>query len=38
MNAEKLASAGKNTPFDNWEMGGKVTCTIIDGKVMFRDL
>ncbi|MDE0286296.1 MAG: dihydroorotase [Gammaproteobacteria bacterium] len=38
VNAEILASAGKNTPFDNWEMGGKVTCTIIDGKVMFRDL
>ena len=38
VDAEKLTSAGKNTPFDGWEMGGKVVCTIIDGKVMFRDL
>ena len=37
VDAEKLASAGKNTPFDGWEMGGKVACTIIGGKVVFRD-
>ena len=37
VNAEKLASAGKNTPFDGWEMGGRVTHTIIDGKLAFQD-
>ena len=36
--AEKLASAGKNTPFDGWEMNGKVTHTIIDGKPVFEDV
>ena len=35
--AEKLVSAGKNTPFDNWEMNGKVTHTIVDGKLAFQD-
>ena len=35
--AEKLVSAGKNTPFDNWEMNGKITHTIIDGKLAFQD-
>ena len=37
VSAEKLASAGKNTPFDGWEMGGRVTHTIIDGKPAFQD-
>ena len=37
VNAEKLASAGKNTPFDGWEMGGKVIHTFIDGKPAFHD-
>ena len=35
--AEQLASAGKNTPFDNWEMNGKVTHTIVNGKPAFPD-
>ena len=35
--AEKLTSAGKNTPFDNWEMNGKVTHTIVNGKLVFQD-
>ncbi len=35
--AEKLVSAGKNTPFDNWEMNGKITHTIVDGKLAFQD-
>ena len=37
VNTEKLVSAGKNTPFDDWEMTGKVTHTIIDGKPAFQD-
>ena len=35
--AEKLTSAGKNTPFDNWEMNGKITHTIVNGKLVFQD-
>ena len=35
--AEQLASAGKNTPFDDWEMNGKVVHTIVDGKPAFQD-
>ena len=35
--AENLTSAGKNTPFDNWEMNGKVTHTIVNGKLVFQD-
>ena len=35
--AEKLVSAGKNTPFDNWEMNGKITHTIVGGKLAFQD-
>ena len=37
VNAEQLASAGKNTPFDDWEMNGKVIHTIVDGKPAFQD-
>ena len=35
--AEQLASAGKNTPFDDWEMNGKVVHTIVDGTPAFQD-
>ena len=35
--AEQLASAGKNTPFDDWEMNGKVIHTIVGGKPAFQD-
>ena len=35
--AGNLTSAGKNTPFDNWEMNGKVTHTIVNGKLAFQD-
>ena len=37
LQAEKLVSAGKNTPFDDWEMNGKVTHTFVDGKLVFQD-
>ena len=35
--AEQLASAGKNTPFDDWEMNGKVTHTIVGGKPVYQE-
>ena len=35
--ADELTSAGKNTPFDNWEMNGKTSHTILNGKVVYED-
>ncbi len=35
VNAEKWVSAGKNTPFDGWEMHGKVTHTILNGELVY---
>jgi len=31
----KLLSYGKNTPFNNWELKGKVNYTIKSGEVVF---
>lgn len=33
---ELLLSSGKNTPFTSWEMTGKVTHTVIDGKIIYQ--
>lgn len=33
---KSLLSAGKNTPFTSWEMTGKVTHTVIDGKIIYQ--
>ena len=33
--AQKLASKSKNTPFDGWKMKGAAVCTIVSGKVAF---
>jgi dihydroorotase-like cyclic amidohydrolase len=30
-----MLSAGKNTPFNNWELQGAVTHTFLNGKVVF---
>lgn len=32
---ETFASKGKNTPFDGYEVTGKVTCTLVSGKVVY---
>ncbi len=32
---EKLLSAGKNTPFAGWELKGKVTHTLLQGRLVF---
>jgi dihydroorotase len=32
---EQLLSHGKNTPFNGWELQGKVVKTLVDGKVVF---
>lgn len=34
--AANLRSKGKNTPFEGWKMRGKVTHTIVGGKVVYR--
>ncbi|WP_432822249.1 dihydroorotase [Trichloromonas sp.] len=34
--AAKLNSKSKNTPFDGWEMKGAAVCTIVGGKVVYQ--
>ena len=36
VDAQKLASKSKNTPFDGWKMKGAAVCTIVGGKVAYR--
>jgi dihydroorotase len=33
---DALLSAGKNTPFASWEMTGKVTHTLVEGKIIYQ--
>jgi len=35
---EQLVSAGKNTPFAGWELSGKVTHTLLAGKLVYSSL
>lgn len=35
INSETMLSAGKNTPFNHWELQGAVTHTILNGNVVF---
>ena len=35
INSATMLSAGKNTPFNNWELQGAVTHTILNGNVVF---
>lgn len=36
MDTTKMVSAGRNTPFEGWELKGKVTHTLLNGKVVFN--
>lgn len=36
MSAEHMLSAGKNTPFHNWELTGQVSCTIFEGRITYE--
>ena len=36
VNPQQLVSRGKNTPFGGWELTGKVTHTILNGKVVYE--
>lgn len=35
VSSKNMLSAGKNTPFNNWELQGAVTHTFLNGKVVF---
>ncbi len=35
-NAEQSLSKSRNTPFDGWQLTGKITATIVDGRVVYR--
>ena len=37
LDAQQLASKSKNTPFDGWEMPGKVVRTIVGGRSVWED-
>ncbi|MCG7992240.1 MAG: dihydroorotase [Candidatus Thiodiazotropha lotti] len=37
VSAEQIHSAGKNTPFTGWEMPGRVTHTLLKGRLVFRE-
>ncbi|PVV26987.1 MAG: hypothetical protein B6D79_04495, partial [gamma proteobacterium symbiont of Ctena orbiculata] len=32
---DKMISAGKNTPFTGWEMPGRVTHTLLKGRLVY---
>lgn len=34
---EKTVSKGKNSPFHNYDVSGKITMTIVDGKIMYQE-
>jgi dihydroorotase len=36
VDAQKLVSKSKNTPFDGWKMKGAALCTIVGGKIAYR--
>lgn len=36
IDSDKFLSKGKNTPFNGFEVYGKVCCTIVDGEVKFE--
>lgn len=37
LDTNKMISAGRNTPFEGWEFKGKVTHTLLNGKVVFTN-
>ncbi len=36
LNSEQMLSAGKNTPFHNWELAGQVSHTIFEGRITYE--
>ena len=37
VDAERLQSLSRNTPFDGWDMKGKAVLTMVGGKIVYRD-
>ena len=37
LQAQKLASKSKNTPFDGWGMQGAAICTVVNGEVAYKN-
>ncbi len=37
VDAQKLRSKSKNTPFDGWDLKGAAVCTIVGGKIAYRN-
>ena len=37
IDAAKLVSKSKNTPFDRWQLTGGVVATIVGGRVVYRN-
>jgi dihydroorotase len=35
--SEKFRSKARNTPFEGWNLKGRVTCTIVGGKVVYHE-
>ena len=38
VDADRLQSKSRNTPFHNWELKGKGVLTMVDGKIVFENL
>lgn len=36
LNKDTMISAGRNTPFENWELTGKVSHTLLNGKIVYE--
>ncbi len=36
IDAKTFRSKGKNTPFDGWEVKGKVCATVVEGKIKYK--
>ena len=36
LDARRMSSAGKNSPFDGWEFRGQVTHTLFHGRIVHR--
>ena len=36
INSAEFKSKGKNTPFDGWQVKGKVTATVVEGKIKYK--
>jgi dihydroorotase len=38
LHADTLQSKSRNTPFDGWTLTGRAVCTMVDGRIVFKDM